>query len=163
MAIKLNYRRINEFDKEYLEFMLYETIFTLSEEQLPSPDIIDTPAYQKYISPWTSEDIGYIATDPVTQETVGAVWLRFFTEENPGIAYINDKLPELTVVVDSTYRNNGVGTDLVHYLMAQLPTTVQGICLGVDIRNPILKFFERLGFTPFKINKTIVVMRYDRH
>ncbi len=161
--MKLNYRRITAFDQGYLELLLYETIFVLNDQPMPDRSILKQPEYQRYIAPWSDDDIGYIATDPFTEEAIGAVWLRFFTEDNPGNAYINDKLPELVVVVDGMFRNDGIGMDLVHYLMAQLPAHINGICLAVDVRNPALEFFERLGFLPFRIDQTIAVMRYDRH
>lgn len=161
--MRLNYRKITAYDKGYLELLLYETIFVLNDQPMPDRSVLKEDEYQKYITPWTDDDIGYIATDPITEEAVGAVWLRFFNDKNPGNAYINPKLPELVVVVDGLFRNDGVGTDLVHYLMAQLPLSINGISLGVDVRNPALEFFERLGFTPFRIDKTITVMRYDRH
>lgn len=161
--MKLTYKKISAYDYGYLELLMYETIFTLNDEEIPDPSVIKERPYQQYITPWHKEDIGYIAIDFMTKEAVGAAWLKWFTPNRPGPAYINDDMPELMIIVDSKYRNQGVGTDLVHYLMAQLPTTVKGISLGVDIRNPIMEFFERLGFTSFKINKTTAIMRYDRH
>ncbi len=161
--MRLNYRKITKYDKEYLELLYYETIFVLNDQPLPERSIINDQIHQKYITPWTDNDIGYIAMDPITEEAVGAVWLRFFNDDNPGNAYISPKLPELIVVVDDFFRDDGIGTDLVHYLMAQLPSSINGISLGIDIRNPALEFFERLGFTPFRIDKTIAIMRYDRH
>lgn len=161
--MKLTFRPITSFDEGYLELLLYETIFVLNDQHMPDRSILEKPEYQRCIRPWKENDIGYIAIDPITSEAVGAVWLRFFTAENPGNAYINDFMPELLVVVDGSYRGDGVGTDLVHYLLAQLPSSVKGITLGVDIRNPVLGFFERLGFTPFRIDKTVAVLRYDRH
>jgi GNAT superfamily N-acetyltransferase len=161
--MNLTFRPISAFDEGYLELLLYETIFVLNDEAMPDRHILKRPEYQQYIRPWKDTDVGYIAIDPISGEAIGAVWLRFFTADKPGNAYINDSMPELVVVVDGLYRGDGVGTDLVHYLLAQLPTTVKGITLGVDIRNPALEFFERLGFAPFRIDKTIAILRYDRH
>ncbi|MBN2899320.1 MAG: GNAT family N-acetyltransferase [Clostridia bacterium] len=161
--MKAEFRKINAFDVPYLELLLYETVFVLDDEPMPDRSVLETERYKKYIHPWHDEDIGYIAIDSMTSEAIGAVWLKFFTKDAPGEAYINDKLPELTIVIDGAYRNKGIGTDLVHYLMAQLPASVHGICLSVDVRDPALDFFERLGFVAFKVEKTNVILRYDRH
>ena len=161
--MKALYRKITPYDVDYLEMLYYETIFTLNDEIMPDRSILEEEAYQKYIKPWSHDDIGYIALDPFTSEAIGAVWLRFFKERRPGNAFINEKLPELVIVVDGQFRGQGVGTDLLHYLIAHLPTSISGICLAVDVRNPALHFFEQLGFSAYRIDKTVAVLRYDRH
>jgi GNAT superfamily N-acetyltransferase len=161
--MKLKFRKISSYDVDYLELLYYETIFTLDDEAMPDRSILSQAKHQKYLRPWHKDDIGYIAIDSYTEEAVGAVWIRFFNQISPGDAYINDDLPELVVVVDGQFRGEGVGTDLVHYLMAHLPARVKGICLAVDVRNPALHFFEQLGFLAFRTDKTIAVLRYDRH
>lgn len=161
--MKLIFRPITAFDEGYLELLLYETLFVPKGGTMPDRRILQRPEYQHYISPWQDTDIGYIAVDSISGEAVGAVWLRFFTADKPGRAYINDSMPELIVVVDGFYRGEGAGTDLVHYLLAQLERHIKGISVGIDARNPALEFFEQLGFMPFKIDKTMAILRYDRH
>jgi GNAT superfamily N-acetyltransferase len=70
----------------------------------------------RYVDGWGRDgDVAYIATD--TGHPVGAGWFRLFHDRLQGYAYVDERTPELTVVVVPTRQGEGIGQQLLTALL----------------------------------------------
>lgn len=164
MSIKKTYniRVINSLDQDFLFEMLYQSIYVSPCNPPPDRDIINVPEIRKYVENWGKKgDYGLIATDLVTGNRLGAVWLRYFTKNNKGYGYISADIPELGISVDYGMRGYGIGTALLHEILLSTNKTVKSISLSVDPGNPAVKLYKRFGFTECGAAGTSIIMRYD--
>ena len=106
-------------------------------------EVVDTPELSRLVDGFGSVpgDAGWIA-EGRSGDLLGAAWVRRFTGDAPGFAYIDDVTPELGLAVRAVHRDRGVGTAL----LSRLLDDVRRVCLSVDARNPALRLYERLGF-----------------
>ena len=95
---------------------------------------------------WGREgDCGFLASDAETSQPVGAVWLRLLVGKNQGYGYVNDDTPELSIAVLPEYRGQGIGTQLLTYLLSSVYGH-SSISLSVSEDNPALRLYKRFGF-----------------
>ena len=71
---------------------------------------------------------------------------RFYTWENE----IEIRLLDITLLYQ--FRGKGIGTDLLQQLIARSNKTQKTLSLHVEVSNPILKLYQRLGFIYIKNN-----------
>ena len=65
-----------------------------------------------------------------------------------------DNIDLLSIVVDDSYKRNGIATKLVNYLIGNYCYRDKTITLEVDVYNiPALKFYEKLGFKLVNVRK----------
>jgi ribosomal protein S18 acetylase RimI-like enzyme len=73
------------------------------------------PSSARYVDGWPRPtDISVIATDG--DIPVGAAFLRFFTESDPGYGFVRADVPELSIGVVADHRGHGVGKLLMRGL-----------------------------------------------
>ncbi len=137
--------RHDEFD--FLEEMLYESIF-VPEGHPPLPySIIKDPAIAKYIQDWgnSSDDIAIVAE--IEDELIGAVWGRKFKQQNAGYGFINENTPEIGIAVKKEYRNMGIGKKLMTEICSIYKSrNIQAISLSVSQGNKAKQFYLQHGF-----------------
>ena len=74
------------------------------------------PAIAHYVDGWPRPtDTGVVAVDE-HDRPVGAAWLRFFTEQDPGYGFVRADIPELSIGVVADRRGQGVGRTLLRAL-----------------------------------------------
>ena len=71
---------------------------------------------------------------------------RFYTWENE----IEIRLLDITLLYQ--FRGKGIGTDLLQQLIARSNKIQKKLSLHVEVSNPILKLYQRLGFIYIKNN-----------
>ncbi|BAY88471.1 GNAT family N-acetyltransferase [Tolypothrix sp. LEGE 11397] len=134
-------------DEPFLWRMLYEAAHLSEEGNLTMEDLMNNPELAKYVKNWDYEkDTGYVASLLPSYQQVGAAWLRLLTEENKGYGYVNNETPELAIAVLPEYRNHGIGTQLLHHLLAIAPAYYPSISLSIRSSNPALHLYQRLGW-----------------
>ncbi len=136
-------RRATSGDVEFLREMLHLALF-VPPGAAPFPDdVLDAPELARIVDGYgtAAGDAGWIA-ESESGELLGAAWVRRFTGDAPGFGYVDDVTPELAIAVRATHRGRGVGTSLLRELIDD----VGRLCLSVDVRNPALRLYERLGF-----------------
>ncbi|HEY5388906.1 MAG TPA: GNAT family N-acetyltransferase [Solirubrobacteraceae bacterium] len=93
---------------------------------------------------------------------VGAAWWRFFTDEDHGYGFIEPPIPELSVAVTEGLRGRGVGGALLEALIERArDADLPALSLSVEVDNPALRLYERLGFTAVAHDGNAWTMRRD--
>lgn len=140
-------RRLTQADEPVLWDMLYYALH-VSEGHEPFPkEITSEPEIARYVLEWgRTNDDGFAVFDPVTQRSLGAVWIRLFARDNRGYGYVDDRTPELSIAIIPEYRNQGLGTDLLNRMIAEAGKQYAGLSLSVSSANPAKRLYERLGF-----------------
>ena len=108
--------------------------------------IVREPALSRYADAGgRPNDHGLVALGG--EEPLGGAWLRLFTAEEPGFGFVDALTPELSVAVLPRHRGRGIGTSLVHGLLAVAREHFLAVSLSVSTTNPAVRLYERLGFT----------------
>jgi GNAT superfamily N-acetyltransferase len=119
-------------------------------------------ALNRYLENWGQMgDIGFIIELKESKKPIGAAWFRQFTAKNPGFAFIDEKIPELSIVVLPEYRGVGLGRDLLRKLIDQ--ASLEGypaLSVNVNKKDPALDLYQKLDFQLVKeTNNTQVLKR----
>ena len=78
---------------------------------------------------------------------MGAAWLRFLPERDPGYGFVDAATPELSMGVVRSSRGRGVGTGLLAALIASVREHALGaLSLSVEPDNHARRLYERSGF-----------------
>jgi GNAT superfamily N-acetyltransferase len=105
-------------DELFLWEMLYQALYIPEGQPAPHREVIHLPELARYVQGWGQEgDRGFLATDSVTSQPTGAVWVRLLMNTNKGYGYVGDDIPELAIAVLPKYRGQGIGTQLLTCLI----------------------------------------------
>jgi ribosomal protein S18 acetylase RimI-like enzyme len=146
-------------DEPFLWEMLYQAIH-VPEGQTPLPrESIQIPELARYVQSWGRKgDCGFLSSDTLTSQPIGAVWLRLPIGEHKGYGYVDDNTSELSIAVLSKYRGQGVGTQLLTYLFASEWGNLS-ISLSVSADNPAVRLYKRFGFEIISRSDTSLTMK----
>jgi ribosomal protein S18 acetylase RimI-like enzyme len=104
------------------------------------------PYLSRYALDWGRVgDAGYVTVRDMSP--IGAAWLRLWLGEDKGFGYVSDEIPELAIAVVPDYRGQGVGTHLLTQILDTARTKHPAVSLSVRATNPVLRLYERTGFT----------------
>ncbi len=102
------------------------------------------PTFAKYVGGFPREgDLGFVAE--VDGEPVGAVWARYFPEDDPGYGFVDEQTPELGIGVVEGRRGAGIGRALMDAMLAASTTDLS---LSVEDGNPAIELYRACGFVP---------------
>lgn len=73
----------------------------------------------------------------------------------------NDELYLKGIYIVPAYQNRGVGTAVLHHLLAQAQTRRQPVTLRVFKMNPARQLYERLGFIIIGESEPYYMMKYE--
>jgi len=87
-------------DEPFLWEMLYQAIY-VAEGQTPLPrEIVQIPELARYVRGWGREaDCGFLSSDLLSNQPIGAVWLRFAIGNPKGYGYVDDNTAELSIAI----------------------------------------------------------------
>lgn len=165
MQKKYNIKIADRNDQDFLYEMLYQSIYVEPNSSKPDRKKIETPEISKYVANWGKQgDYALIAIDE-NEDKIGAVWLRYFDDNNKGYGFISDQIPEIGIAVEQESRGNGIGSFLLEEILKRTKMKIQSISLSVQPNNPALKLFRRFGF--YECGKEedggSVIMKYDNN
>lgn len=152
-------RRATPGDVGFLREMLYLALF-VPPGAAPFPaDVLDAPELARVVDGYgtVAGDAGWVAESD-SGELLGAAWARRFTGDAPGFGYVDDVTPELSIAVRAAHRGRGVGATLLRELLDD----VGRVCLSVDVRNPAMRLYERLGFVEVRRDGFSATMLHRR-
>lgn len=89
-------------------------------------------------------DHGVVAED---ERPIGAAWMRYFSEDDPGFGFVDAGVPEVGMGVVKEWRGRGVGIAFSPPLMdVAREQQVEAVRLGVEADNYARRLYERVGF-----------------
>ncbi|MFD2116887.1 GNAT family N-acetyltransferase [Paenibacillus yanchengensis] len=145
-------------DEPFLREVLSESLIEHAEP------LIDTTEREKmvikYVADWGKQgDIGFVAENQAG-EPIGAVIVRYFEQQDQSYGYVSDRIPELTMAIQTVYRGHGIGTALLTTLFDELKRlAIDQISLNVNMLNEAaMKLYYRFGFVETKVTETTVTM-----
>ncbi len=140
-------------DAEFLVDMLLEAVnWAGGEEQLSRKQLLRDRTLSHYVAGWQREgDLGVVAVDMGgpggLQIPVGAAWLRRFSRQHPGLGYVADDIPELSMGVVPAHRGRGIGRGLLRTIATRAQDAgIRAISLSVAIGNPAVALYTAAGF-----------------
>jgi ribosomal protein S18 acetylase RimI-like enzyme len=113
----------------------------------------------RYVDNWGREgDLALVAAEGPNR--VGAAWIRRFTADAPGYAFVDAETPELTISVVPSRRRHGVGQELLDALLEKARAEgYRAVSLSVEQGSPAVGFYERNGFERVTEDEGAVTMR----
>jgi GNAT superfamily N-acetyltransferase len=140
MEAHVDLRAATAADRGFIEDMLLEAFnWNPAREPLSRGRVLGDPVLNKYVAGWPrSGDSGVIAIGPAG-ESIGAVWLRYFTADNPGYGFVAEDVPELSIGVAAQWRGKGVGRALLRAVTGR-------VSLSVETANRARELYVREGF-----------------
>lgn len=109
-------------------------------------EVLSRPEFAHYVAGWPRpDDLGVIAKDG--QQPIGAAWVRFFSESDPGYGFVDAATPELSMGVMRAWRGRGIGFRLLSGLIAHAREHgLASLSLSVEPDNYARRLYERVGF-----------------
>lgn len=133
-------------DEPFLWLMLCYAAH-MDEQRLDMSAARNAPMIAKYLEGWGRPgDLGFVAVDSMSNQPLGAAWLREFTRADPGHGFIEESIPELAIAVLPSHTGRGIGTALLRELLATASQKYRGVSLSVRESNPAVRLYKRLGF-----------------
>ncbi len=113
-----------------------------------SPQRIEETGHGYLLADWgRAGDAAFVAEQG--EKALGAAWYRLWTESVHSHGFVDPQTPELGVGVHSHFRGRGLGSSLlIHLLDHARDSGVEAVSLSVEIGNPAIHLYERLGFQP---------------
>jgi len=140
-------REIQTQEIPLLEDFLYEAIFLPEGVNPPPRSIIRNEDLQVYV-----RDFGLFTHDrclvaEIEGKIVGAVWSRIMRD----YGHIDDDTPSLAMSLYKEYRNQGMGTELLHQMFQLLRREgYEKVSLSVQKENYAAKMYLKAGFEVVK-------------
>ena len=145
-------------DYPYLEDFLFEAIYVPEGNPRLDKSIIFQPDLYCYVKDFGQKhDLGFIIESG--KKPVGAIWTRLFSEEQKGYGFVDNETPELSMAINSDFRNQGFGTQLLEKMFLKLQESgYEKVSLSVDKRNFAYQLYLKFGFQEHQIDGNTVVM-----
>jgi len=145
-------RPLTAADEPILWEMLYQALHT--SQEAPPRDIIKHPEFARYVESWgRAGDAGFVAHDAQSNELLGAVWIRLFSDEP-------DATPNLAFAVKPGQRRRGIGAALLTQLVKANPHH-STISIRAPANNPAVRLYGRFGFKIARQSADSVTMQRD--
>jgi GNAT superfamily N-acetyltransferase len=134
-------------DAGFLRDMLVEAVNWSAQWRPKSREhILAAASTAHYVAGWPRDtDLGVVAE--ADGQPVGAAWIRFLPQTDPGYGFVADGVPELTIGVAAAWRGRGVGRALLRALASQARARGIGrISLSVERENHAQRLYLSEGF-----------------
>ncbi len=115
--------------------------------------------FQQYLGGFPrATDFGLIAERD--GQKVGAVWSRYFTEQDPGYGFVSAQTPEIGIGVVEGRRGEGIGRALLNALIA---ASNGDLSLSVEDGNPAEELYRKQGFVPVgRVGNSTTMLQSER-
>ncbi len=155
-------RLAGDEDFDFLATMLGEAAVWRPSKPTPTGDqVLADPRYAMYLAGWPRRgDSGLVAEH---DGPVGAAWYRTYTEAIHGHGFVAEDIPELSIAVIASRRQEGIGRRLLMELIrASVAEGHQALSLSVNHENPARDLYESVGFVEVERRASARTMiRYD--
>lgn len=157
-------RTAQKEDEPFLWDMLYHSLFVPpGHEPYPRDIVVNEPEISMYLDGWGRPGDVAVIAETANGKAIGAATARLFSASAPGFGYISDEIPELGIALLPEYRSMGIGTRLMKSLLHTLKERgVNTVSLSVDLENPAVRLYRRLGFQPIANQGSSMTMVLDQ-
>jgi GNAT superfamily N-acetyltransferase len=105
-------------------------------------------------------DVGFVAEKT---QPIGETWWSYFSKGDPGFGFVDEVTPEVSLGVVAQERGAGVGTLLLETLIEEAARrSIRKLSLSVEVENPALRLYERLGFEASASVGSALTVNLDR-
>ncbi len=151
--MKIQLRRAALSDLPFLREMLYEGVYWRTIANATNPPFeegLTAPGIMNALVNW-GERVGDVAVVAcVDSHLAGAAWYRLYTEDSSIRGYIDDTIPALVMAVHRDYRRQGIGTQLIEWLIDHASAHhIQQISLMVSKDNHAIHLYRTCGFLDY--------------
>jgi GNAT superfamily N-acetyltransferase len=160
--MKIQLRESEISDMPFLREMLYEAVYWRAIANATNPPFEEgltaLGAGNDFMNWGELEgDIAVVAC--VDSHRAGAAWYRLYTEDTAIRGYIDDTIPVLVIAVQRDYRRQGIGTQLIEWLIDYASThNIQHMSLMVSKDNPAVQLYRKCGFHDYADEGDSVLM-----
>lgn len=136
--------RAEDFD--FLATMLGEAAVWRPDKPTPTAEEVMADArYANYLAGWPRQgDYGLIAEQDAP---VGAAWYRGYTLADHGHGFVDEGVPEVSIAVIASRRQQGIGRRLLLNLIeTSVAQGYRALSLSVAENNPARGLYETAGF-----------------
>jgi lincosamide nucleotidyltransferase A/C/D/E len=143
------------------EMSFYAARWRPGQENDSRESVLSDDHVARYVDDWRRPgDTGFVAEEH--GQAVGAAWVRLFTRERAGYGFIDSTIPELSIGVVPTRRGSGIGLALLTATLdAVRHAGHRAVSLSVEVDNPALRLYERVGFKKVDRVGGSWTMRFD--
>ena len=135
--------RLHKIDICDQDFIWQMLMYASHEESIN--EVKRQPELARYANDWgRTGDTGFIAVEQ--EKSVGAAWIRLWSDTDRGFGYIDNKTPELVVSTLPDYRSRGIGTLLIGILIEEIKLSYSAVSLSVRENNPAINLYKKFGF-----------------
>ena len=151
-----NIRPIQTSEIPLLRDFLYEAIFIPEGVPAPPRSIIDDESLQVYIRDFGKSSHDRCLVAESSGCIVGAIWSRIMND----YGHIDDETPSIAISLYKEYRNQGIGTQLLHQMIVLLKQEgYKSVSLSVQKANYALQMYRKAGFQIISEADDEVIMR----
>ena len=154
----MNYkiRPIQTSEIPSLRDFLYEAIFIPEGVPAPPRSIIDDESLQVYIHDFGNSSHDRCLVAESSGRIVGAIWSRIMND----YGHIDDETPSIAISLYKEYRNQGIGTQLLHQMLVLLKQEgYKNVSLSVQKANYALQMYRKAGFQIISEADDEIIMR----
>lgn len=155
-------RAAQKTDLPFLEKMLYEAVFWRDPANRPSlEEALRMPEVSESLADWGERagDVGAVAT--IASEAVGAAWMRYWTDDHHIRGYIEETIPALVIGVRNDYRQQGIGSKLIAWLIDYAAEHhIPKISLMVSKDNYAINLYRQQDFIEYEdVGASLLMLR----
>jgi len=143
-----NVRPADISDLPFLEEMLFEAAYWRPSVPRPRLEVgLRRPDLAKLLHGWGRRGDTAVLAVSDAAHSLGAAWYRFWSKADHSYGFVSEHIPELAIGVKQEARNRGVGSLLLRELLEEAGRQgIVQVSLSVEVDNPALRLYERLGF-----------------
>jgi GNAT superfamily N-acetyltransferase len=134
-------------DVDFLTEMLVEACNWTGTRRIGQAQVTADPELARYVIGWPrAHDFGVVAIGDGSAP-IGAAWARVFDADDPGYGFVAPDVPEISMAVVRSRRDQGIGRRLLANLCEQ--ARVRGwrrLSLSVEHGNPAGELYRDAGF-----------------
>ena len=136
-------RTITPGEYGLLREFLYQAIYLPQGVDPPPRSVVDLPELQVYLADFGTQPGDHCLVADLGGRVIGAVWSRIMED----YGHLGEGIPSLAISLLPEYRGRGIGTQLLHRLLALLRENgFSRVSLSVQKENPALRLYLRAGF-----------------
>lgn len=151
-------RKMKNPETYLLADYFYKALYVPKGEPPFPKAILNEPHLQKYFTNIDLEKDLCLVSE-VNGQIVGAIWGRYFTQDNQGYGFIQENYMEITLAVDEGYRNQKIGSMLIEaFIVVAKNIGIKGLSLSVSYGNHAKYLYEKVDFKLVAERETDILM-----